>query len=87
MDGCEHIANVGEVTPSAAGCEDCLRIGGRWFHLRLCMTCGKVGCCDESPNRHASVHYREVGHPVMRSFEPGERWLWCFVDEVGVDPA
>ena len=86
MDGCEHIANIGEVTPSAAGCEDCLRIGGRWFHLRLCMTCGKVGCCDESPNRHASGHFREVGHPVIRSFEPGEQWLWCFVDEVVVDP-
>lgn len=87
MDGCEHLVAITEVEPSADGCEDCLRTGGWWLHLRLCMTCGHVGCCDESPNRHASAHFGTTGHPVIRSFEPDESWLWCFVDEVGVEPA
>ena len=65
------------------GCEDCLKIGGRWVHLRMCMSCGKIGCCDSSPNRHASRHAREQGHPIARSAEPGEDWSWCYVDEVG----
>ena len=60
---------------------DCLRDGTRWVHLRLCLTCGNVGCCDSSPQRHATKHFHRVGHPVMRSFEPGESWRWCFVDE------
>ncbi len=80
--GCSHLAMIREVTPSGAGCLECLRIGSGWVHLRECMSCGQVGCCDSSPNRHASAHAREVGHPIVRSFEPGERWLWCFVDEV-----
>ncbi len=79
---CRHLADLAPVTPSADGCEDCLKIGGRWVHLRLCLTCGHVGCCDNSPNRHASRHFAESGHPVMQSFEPGEDWTWCFVDEV-----
>jgi len=83
VDGCQHIAEINEVTPSAAGCEDCLRTGDWWVHLRLCQTCGHVGCCDESPNRHATAHFGATEHPVIRSFEPGESWLWCFVDEVG----
>ena len=87
MDECPHLAEIGEVTPSAEGCEDCLRIGAAWVHLRLCLTCGHVGCCDDSPNRHASAHFRETGHPVMRSFEPDEAWLWCFVDRLGFEPA
>ena len=86
VDVCEHLTQVGQVTPSADGCEDCLRTGDTWFHLRLCMTCGHVGCCDESKNRHASAHFRAIGHPVIRSFEPDEAWLWCFIDEIGVDP-
>jgi hypothetical protein len=86
VDGCEHFAEIQAVTPSAAGCEDCLRIGAWWVHLRLCQTCGHVGCCDESPNRHATAHFHATGHPVIRSFEPDENWLWCFVDEVGVEP-
>jgi len=86
VDGCEHLSEINEVTPSADGCEDCLRIGGWWLHLRLCLTCGHVGCCDESPNRHASGHFRATGHLVIRSFEPDEAWLWCFVDEIGFDP-
>jgi uncharacterized UBP type Zn finger protein len=64
------------------GCEECLATGDRWVHLRMCQTCGRVGCCDSSPNRHASRHARAEGHPVARSAEPGEEWSWCYVDEV-----
>jgi uncharacterized UBP type Zn finger protein len=70
-----------------AGCEDCLAVGDRWVHLRMCMTCGYVGCCDSSPNKHASRHARIIGHPIARSLEPGENWLWCFIDEVLMEPA
>jgi uncharacterized UBP type Zn finger protein len=84
---CTHLDTIRPVTPSAQGCEDCLKIGARWMHLRLCLTCGHVGCCDSSPNRHASKHAREVSHPLVQSFEPGEDWLWCYVDEVMLDPA
>ncbi len=77
------------VTPSAEGCEECLRAGQRWVHLRLCMTCGHVGCCDSSPGKHATRHFHETEHPVMKSFEPGENWAWCYLDEemVGSIPA
>ena len=64
------------------GCEDCLRTGGRWLHLRICLTCGHVGCCDSSPNRHATAHFHETTHPLIRSLEPGEDWSWCYDDEV-----
>jgi uncharacterized UBP type Zn finger protein len=64
------------------GCEECLKIGARWVHLRTCLTCGKVGCCDSSPNRHASKHAHAEGHPIVKSAEPAEEWSWCFVDEV-----
>ena len=84
---CTHLDTIRPVTPSAQGCEACLKIGARWMHLRLCLTCGHVGCCDSSPNRHASKHAREVSHPLVQSFEPGEDWLWCYVDEVMLDPA
>jgi uncharacterized UBP type Zn finger protein len=83
--GCQHMGEIHEVTPSANGCEDCLRTGDWWVHLRLCQTCGHVGCCDESPNRHATAHFTGTGHPVISSFEPDEHWMWCFVDEVGVE--
>jgi uncharacterized UBP type Zn finger protein len=81
---CAHLdqIEVVELPQSIAGCEDCLAIGDRWVHLRMCMTCGKIGCCDSSPNRHASRHAGEVGHPIVRSAEPGEDWSWCFVDDV-----
>jgi uncharacterized UBP type Zn finger protein len=82
---CTHLDQIQPVTPSADGCEECLRIGSWWVHLRLCMTCGKVGCCDSSPNQHASGHAREVGHPIVRSLEPGEDWSWCYVDEIGFE--
>jgi hypothetical protein len=81
---CSHVSLIRDVTPSADGCEDCLRIGSRWVHLRLCLQCGHVGCCDSSPNRHASKHAPAAGHPIVRSFEPGEDWRWCYVDETEV---
>ena len=74
---------------SIEGCAECLKTGDRWVHLRMCMTCGQIGCCDSSPNRHASRHARDVGQPIARSAEPGEDWSWCFVDEVAfvVEPS
>jgi hypothetical protein len=81
-DQCEHLDTVEDVEPSAEGCEDCLAIGGRWVHLRMCQQCGHIGCCDSSPNRHATAHWREAGHPLVRSFEPGEDWWWCYPDEL-----
>lgn len=84
MSACKHLDSIRDVTPSAEGCEDCLRIGSRWVHLRLCLTCGHVGCCDSSPNRHARAHWREHGHPVVQSFEPGESWRWCYEDKAWV---
>jgi len=69
------------VTPSGRGCQECLERGDSWVHLRLCMTCGHVGCCDDSPNRHATRHSRRTTHPVIKSFEPGEDWAWCYVDD------
>jgi uncharacterized UBP type Zn finger protein len=81
---CSHLSAVGTVEPQTAdGCQDCLAEGlTDWVHLRLCLECGKVGCCDSSPGRHATGHFRSSGHPVIRSAEPGESWRWCFVDEV-----
>jgi hypothetical protein len=83
---CSHLDQITVMeVPARAdipGCEECLKIGGRWLHLRVCRTCGKVGCCDSSPNRHASAHARESAHPILSSIEPGEDWSWCVVDEV-----
>ena len=82
---CQHVDEIKVVEPhTTEGCEDCLRIGSRWVHLRLCLTCGHVGCCDSSPNRHASAHAREEAHPIVQSFEPNEDWRWCYVDETFV---
>jgi hypothetical protein len=81
---CSHTDQIEPVTPSADGCEECLETGGRWVHLRLCLICGNVGCCDSSPNRHASRHAAESGHPIVESFEPGEDWRWCYVDRAYV---
>jgi uncharacterized UBP type Zn finger protein len=82
---CTHLDRIEifELPESIAGCEDCLRIGSTWVHLRMCQTCGHIGCCDSSPNRHASAHARTDDHPIARSAEPGETWSWCYVDEVG----
>jgi hypothetical protein len=79
--GCTHLARVRDVTPSSTGCEDCLRDGSWWVHLRICMSCGHIGCCDNSPNRHATAHWRtHDDHSIIRSFEPGEDWWWCYED-------
>lgn len=85
MATCTHRDHIKDVEPhTREGCEDCLAIGGRWVHLRLCLECGHVGCCDSSPNRHASKHAHDSGHPIVQSFEPGEDWRWCYVDLVMV---
>jgi uncharacterized UBP type Zn finger protein len=83
MDGCAHIEESHDVKPKTPkGCEECLAIGQRWVHLRLCLTCGHVGCCDSSIGKHATAHFHAVRHPVIRSMEPGETWRWCYLDEV-----
>lgn len=84
MATCTHLDQAVLLEPLAeiVGCEECLAAGGSWLHLRMCQTCGKIGCCDSSPNRHASRHAREVAHPIARSVEPGEDWSWCYVDEL-----
>ena len=76
-----------DVTPGTDGCEDCLKTGDTWVHLRLCHTCGHVGCCDQSKNKHATKHFHAEQHPLIQSLEPGEEWLWCYVDEVMMEPA
>ena len=84
MPACTHLDVIEVLEPTSAipGCEECLKIGSRWVHLRMCQTCGKIGCCDNSPNRHATAHYHETTHPIIRSVEPGEDWSWCYVDEL-----
>jgi len=81
---CSHLDQIDpDIQPdSAIGCSDCLAIGSTWVHLRECMVCGHVACCDSSPNQHATKHFHATGHPVMRSIEPGETWCWCYVDEI-----
>ena len=82
-EACGHLSEIRDVTPDTTeGCSDCLRVGGRWVHLRECLTCGHVGCCDSSPAKHATAHWHETQHPVVRSFEPGERWAWCYPDNL-----
>ena len=86
MTRCEHLDQI-EITELPAevdGCEDCLREGGVWLHLRICLTCGHVGCCDDSPNKHATAHANSTTHPIIRSLEPGEDWSWCFPDELAM---
>ena len=85
---CRHLDSirVTELPEPLPGCEECVSTGSRWMHLRMCLTCGKVGCCDASPNRHATAHFSESGHPLIRSAEPSEDWYWCYVDEVGLIP-
>jgi hypothetical protein len=81
---CTHLDQVSitDLPETIPGCEDCLKIGGRWVHLRMCQSCGHIGCCDSSPNRHATAHFHTSEHPIVRSAEPGEDWSWCYVDEV-----
>ena len=86
MAGCTHLDTVAvrELPDRIEGCANCLREGGVWLHLRICLRCGHVGCCDDSPNRHATAHARATEHPIIRSVEPGEEWSWCFVDELAM---
>lgn len=79
---CTHLDQIREMSPAANVCVDCLAVGDRWVHLRVCVSCGYVGCCDSSPNKHASAHARATEHPIVESFEPGEDWFWCYLDEV-----
>ena len=84
--GCTHLdtITVTELPASVEGCEDCLREGTLWMHLRICLECGHVGCCDDSPKQHATRHAATASHPLIRSLQPGEDWSWCFVDEIGM---
>jgi hypothetical protein len=82
---CEHVGHIRKVKPSALGCEECLKLGMRWVHLRLCRTCGHVGCCDQSPGRHATAHFHKTNHPIIEGFDPPEGWGWCYVDEIFLD--
>ena len=82
---CSHLETIQEASPSGDGCEECLRDGSAWVHLRRCTMCGHVGCCDSSPNRHATAHFRATGHPLIQSFEPDQDWYWCYVDELGFE--
>ena len=86
MVACAHLdhVHVTELPAAVDGCEDCLATGGRWLHLRICLECGHVGCCDDSPSRHATAHAAATGHPIIRSLEPGEEWSWCFVDQTAM---
>lgn len=85
---CKHLDQIRDVEPNTPdGCEECLATGGWWVHLRLCLTCGHVGCCDNSPSKHATKHYHDSRHAIMRSLEPGEDWGWCYVDEMMLELA
>ena len=82
---CSHLNQIEAVTPGSEGCAECLVKGDTWVHLRLCLTCGHVGCCDSSKNKHATKHFQATGHPIMKSFEPGENWGWCYIDQLQFD--
>jgi uncharacterized UBP type Zn finger protein len=85
---CTHLDRVRDVEPRTPnGCEDCLKINARWVHLRLCLECGHVGCCDNSPNKHATAHFHESHHPLIKSLEPGDDWGYCYVDDLMIEPA
>jgi uncharacterized UBP type Zn finger protein len=83
---CTHLDQITkDVKPKTPdGCEECLKTGDKWVHLRMCLTCGHIGCCDSSKNKHATKHFHETKHAIMKSFEPKEDWRWCFVDEMEV---
>ena len=87
-ESCEHVTEVRDVDPRTPnGCEECLALGMHWFHLRLCQECGHVGCCDQSVGKHATGHFHSSKHAIMKSFQPGEDWSWCYVDELFMAPA
>lgn len=86
MAACKHLASVDvNQPPNTKGCEECEKSGDTWVHLRVCLTCGHVGCCDSSKNKHATKHFHRSKHPMIRSKEPGERWAWCYVDEAFIE--
>jgi uncharacterized UBP type Zn finger protein len=86
MAQCTHMSEIRNVKPrTPQGCEECLKMGDTWVHLRLCLICGHVGCCDSSKNKHATKHFHSAKHPIVKSFEPGEEWGWCYIDEVELD--
>ena len=87
MKTCEHANQIRDVEAKTDGCEECLRTGDAWVHLRLGRSCGHVGCCDDSRNRHATRHFQSTGHPIIQSAEPGEDWLWCYPDEASLELA
>lgn len=82
---CTHLATDAQAAPSGNGCVECLAMGWQWVHLRRCVGCGHIGCCDSSPHKHATAHFKATSHPLIQSFEPGEEWYWCYVDEVGFE--
>ena len=85
---CSHLDQIQAVTPNTpGGCEECLSMDSSWVHLRLCLSCGHVGCCDSSPGKHATRHFRTSRHPLIRSYEPGEDWAFCYLDDVILEPA
>lgn len=79
---CTHLDQIRDVAPASDVCEECLEAGDTWLHLRVCLICGHVGCCDSSKNKHATRHFHATGHPIVRSLERGEHWMWCYVDQV-----
>jgi uncharacterized UBP type Zn finger protein len=86
LESCSHLDQIQNPSPKSNGCEECLKIGDSWVHLRLCEICGHVGCCDSSKNKHATKHFHKTKHPIVRSIEPGEDWGWCYIDEVMIEP-
>ena len=85
---CSHLDQVQDVDPRTPdGCEECLKMGTSWVHLRVCLSCGHVGCCDQSQGKHATKHFHSSNHPIVKSYEPGEDWGWCYVDDLFIEPA
>ena len=85
---CNHVAELGEVEPSSPdSCPQCVEMGDTWINLRLCLTCGQVGCCDASKNKHATAHFKETGHPIIQSYQPDETWRYCYADDQKVTDA
>ena len=84
-DECTHLDQIQRVKPNNKGCAECLKVGDSWVHLRQCMICGNVACCDDSKNKHASKHFHASHHPIIRSLEPGENWYWCYLDKLAFD--
>lgn len=79
---CKHLDQIKDTPPSGPGCVECLAEDGWWMHLRRCVTCGHIGCCDDSPSKHATMHAQATSHPIIQSYEPDEDWFWCYIDEV-----